>query len=172
MSSNYTTTTTISDTFTITHAKHIASKVATDLLRFQRFYGSPSNHWISMYEKELTIFLKYDAVDEVVYGFKRNGLWTMASARYVALPGGSVIVDDDPGRVRPEFNVTNSFFTSFLTNSSRWWSLSASERARIQSDLPFQRTVGNSPVLERGYWDGDRNYVAAGRGLSRSTVRI
>ena len=39
MSSNYTTTTTISDTFTITHAKHIASKVATDLLRFQRFYG-------------------------------------------------------------------------------------------------------------------------------------
>ena len=31
-----------------------------------------------MYEEELTILLKYDAVDEVVYGFKRNDLWTMA----------------------------------------------------------------------------------------------
>ena len=172
MSISYTTTTTDSDTFTISHAKYIASKVATDLLRFQRFYGSPNDQWIDMYEEELAILLKYDAVDEVVYGFKRNDLWTMASVRYVALPGGSIKSDDDPGKLRPGFNVANAFFTSFLTFSSRWGSLSALDRARIERDFPFQRTVGNSPNLETGYWTDDRNYFAGGRGLGRSTVRI
>ena len=30
-------------TFTITHARHMAAKVATDLKRIQRFYGKPSD---------------------------------------------------------------------------------------------------------------------------------
>jgi hypothetical protein len=44
MSSSYTTTDT--ESFTLVHARYIASKVATDLKRFQRFYGSPSDAWI------------------------------------------------------------------------------------------------------------------------------
>ena len=169
--SSYTTTGTISDTFTITHARHIASKVATDLLRFQRFYGSPNNHRIDLYEAELTILLKYDAVDTVIYGFQRNGLWTMASARYVALPGGSIRTDDDPGKIRPGFDVRNASFASFLTYSSRWWNLSATVRAHIKSELPFPRGSGSSSGLETGSWAEDRNYSAGGRGLGRSTVR-
>ena len=152
MNSSYTSTGTISDTFTVAHAKRIASKVATDLLRFQRFYGSPSNYWINRYEAELIVLLEYDAVDIMVYGFQRNGLWTMASARYVALPGGSIQVDDDPGKVRPGFDVSGASFASFLTYSSRWWSLSATSRENIQNELPFQRTVGSSSGLETGYW--------------------
>ena len=170
MSSSYTTTDTTSNTFTIAHAKYIASKVATDLLRFQRFYRSPSDAWIDKYEAELTVLLKYDAVDEVVYGFKRNGFWTMASARYVALPGGSIRVDDDPGKIRPGLDVSGASFTSFLTYSSRWFALSPAERANIEHDLPFSRTTQNTPGLEAGYWAEDRNYVAGGRGLGRSTV--
>lgn len=171
MSSSYTTTGTTSDTFTITHARHIASKVATDLKRFQRFYLSPSDEWIDKYEAELAVLLKYDAVDEVVYGFKRNALWTMASARYVALPGGSIQVDDDPGKIRSGFDVSGASFTSFLTYSSRWSAISPTERANIERELPFQRTTQNTPGLEAGYWADDRNYVAGGRGLGRSTVR-
>ena len=30
-------------TFTVTHARHLASKIATDLKRIQRFYKRPSN---------------------------------------------------------------------------------------------------------------------------------
>lgn len=164
---SYTTT----DTFTITHARHIASKVATDLLRFQRFYKSPNNHWINLYEEELTILLKYDAVDTVIYGFKRNGLWTMASARYVALPGGSIRTDDDPGKIRPGFDVRSASFSSFLAYSSRWWDLSETARAQIKRELPFQRGIGSSSGLEAGHWAQDRNYSAGGRGLGRSTVR-
>ena len=168
---SYTTTDTISDTFTITHARHIASKVATDLLRFQRFYGAPSNKRIDMFEAELVVLLKYDAVDTMIYGFKRNGLWTMASARYVALPGGSIRTDDDPGKIRPGFDVRNASFSSFLTYSSRWWNLSETARAQIKRELPFQRGFGSSSGLETGHWAQDRNYSAGGRGLGRSTVR-
>ena len=75
--SSYTTTET--STFTITHARYIASKVATDLKRFQRFYGSPSDDLINRYEGELAGLLKHDAVDNVVYGLQRISLWTPAS---------------------------------------------------------------------------------------------
>ena len=168
--SSYTRTGTSSDTFTTTHARQIASKVATDLLRFQRFYGFPTDHWINSYEAELTILLKYDAVDTVIYGFQRNGRWTMASARYVALPGGVIRADDDPGKIRPRFDVTNAHFRSFLTYSSNWLRFPITTRTAIERELPFQRAAGSSPALERGQWVGDRNYYAGGRGLGRSTV--
>lgn len=169
MSTSYTTSGT--ETFSLTHAKYIASKVAADLLRFQRFYGSPSTSSIDDYEAELAVLLNHDAVDSVVYGFKRNGLWTMASVRYVALPGGTIQADDDPGKIRPNYDVTGASFTSFLTYSSNWNSLTTEQRDRIKRELPFQRTTDNTPGLEIGYWADDRNYVAGGRGLGRSTVR-
>ena len=45
-------------TFTITHARHIAAKVATDLKRMQRFYGEPSDIRIKNYETEVIELLK------------------------------------------------------------------------------------------------------------------
>jgi len=35
-----------SASFTVTHARHMASKVATDLKRLQRFYGYPPHQFI------------------------------------------------------------------------------------------------------------------------------
>lgn len=166
--SSYTTTGT--ETFTLTHAKHIAAKVATDLQRFYRLYGKPSLTEIDAYQEELTILLKYDALDSVVYGFKRNGLWTMASARYVALPGGAMEVDDDPGRIKPNHDVSGSHFSSFLCYSSRFFALSPGERAAIMEQIPVNRETTDVPGLERGAWTADRNYAAGGRGLGRSTV--
>lgn len=167
--SSYSLTTT--QTSSITDAKYLASKVATDLARFKRFYGSPSDKEISDYETELTVLLKNDAVDNVVYGFKRNGLWTLASVRYVAFPGGVLQVDDDPGRIRANLDVTGASFGSFLTYSSKWQGCSTEDRARIRSQLPFDRTTGNSPNLELGQWVQDKNYSSGGLGLGRSTVR-
>ena len=159
------------ETFTVTHARYIASKVATDLKRFQRFYESPSDTWIDNYEGELVGLLKYEAIDNVVYGFKRNGLWTPASVRYRALPGGSLAADDDPGKIRPGIDVAGASFTSFLSYSSSWFALPSSERDKIEQTLPFQRSSGTAPGLETGYWADDLNYLAGGRGLGRSTVR-
>lgn len=159
-------------TSTITDAKYLASKVATDLARFQRFYGRPSDKDIADYEAELTMLLKHDAVDHVVYGFKRNGLWTLASVRYVAMPGGVLQVDDDPGRIRANLDVAGASFTSFLSYSSKWFARSEEDRARVKTLLPFSRTTGNSPDLELGQWVQDKNYSSGGLGLGRSTVRI
>ena len=137
MSSSYTTIGTISKTFTIVHAKRIASKVATDLLRFKRFYGSPSDKWINLYEAELIVLLKYDAVDTVIYGFQRNGRWTRASAKYVALPGGSIHADDDPGKIRPGLDVRNARFMSCLTYSFRWWRRSLDGAGKHRKRVAF-----------------------------------
>ena len=167
--SSYTTTGT--ETFTLTHAKHIAAKVATDLQRFFRLYGKPSLAAIDDYQQELTILLKYDAIDSVVYGFKRNGLWTMVSTRYVALPGGAMEVDDDPGRIKPNHDVSGAHFSSFLSYSSRWFAMPQSERDAIKQQIPVNRGTTDVPGLERGTWTADLNYAAGGRGLGRSTVR-
>jgi hypothetical protein len=47
-----------SSTFTVTHARHMAAKVATDLKRMQRFYGSPSDESIASYEAEATEMIR------------------------------------------------------------------------------------------------------------------
>lgn len=164
-------TTTQTSSFTITHARYIASKVATDLKRFQRFYGAPGDEMIDRYEGELAGLLKHDAIDNVVYGFQRNSLWTPASIRYRAIPGGTLMADDDPGKIRPGIDVSGARFTSFLSYSSAWSNLTQAERDSIENALPIQRSDGSPPALESGAWTDDLSYSAGGRGLGRSSVR-
>ena len=78
--------TTTSNTFTLTHAKRIASKVATDLMRFRRYYGKPALSSIDEYEEELVVLLKHDVLKEVAYGFRKNGKWITA-IKYQAIDG-------------------------------------------------------------------------------------
>ena len=47
-----------STSFTITHARHMAAKVATDLKRMQRLYGLPGDAAIAQYESEVIALLK------------------------------------------------------------------------------------------------------------------
>jgi len=164
---------TASTSFTITHARYLASKVATDLKRLQGLYRSydPSDAEIDSYEAELTYLLKHDAVGSVVYGYQRNGVWTPACVRYTVDASGSIQADDDPGKIRPGHDITGAVFTSFLSYSSSWSNRTATERVTIESNSPLQRTSGSSPDLERGYWTDDRSYSAGGRGVARSTVK-
>lgn len=160
-----------SETFTIVHARHIASKVATDLKRIQRFYAVPADSDIDAYEAELVELLKNDVVDEITYGFKRDGRWTEVAVRYKAIAGGALSTDDDPGKIRPGLDISNASFGSFLSYNSKWDRLSATEKAAIRKACPFQRSDGSSPLLEAGYWADDLKYSAGGRGIGRSTVR-
>ncbi len=56
MTGSYTQSST--STFTITHARHMAAKLAADLKRMQRFYGAPSDDRIAAYETEVVELLK------------------------------------------------------------------------------------------------------------------
>lgn len=161
--------TTTSVTFSYTHARKIASKVATDLLRFRDFYGKPLFLDIDDYEGELVELLKHDAINHVTYGFKRNGEW-IAAVKYHAV-NGALISDDLPGRLRAGADVAGANFTSFLSYSSSWCNRSEADKERIRKLLPFRRITGHEPGVKNGYWSQDLNYVAGGRGLSRSSIR-
>jgi len=159
------------ETFTVLHARYLASKVATDLQRFQRFYGSPSDLHINSYEAELVHLLSEDVVETVVYGFKRQERWTEAAVRYRAVPGGVLVTNDDPGKIRPGIDITGAHFASFLEYNAKWWAHSTTKRESIRAQLPFVRGSGDVPSLERGYWTDDLTYTAGGRSLGRSSVR-
>ena len=163
-------------TFSVTHARHIAAKVATDLKRIQRLYGQysggePSDKRITEYETEIIALLKGGYLREVTYGFKRDGKWIEPSLRYTARELSDASAhDDDPGRIRPGSDISGASLYSFLTYSAAWDTLSAAEKDTFKKALPFQRVTASEPGVN-GYMSADRIYSAGGRALDRASVR-
>jgi len=160
-------------TFTVTHARHMAAKVAADLKRIQRLY-SPNgltDQDIADYEAELIAMLKAGYLEKVTYGYQRNGDWIEPSLTYTAkdLMGGSAN-DDDPGKIRPNQDVSGASFTSYLTYSSTYLALGEAAKESFKSGLAVKRVTKPTPGVS-GYLIDDRTYSAGGRALSRQTVR-
>ena len=168
MSSSFTVTGT--GTFTVTHARHLAAKIAADLLRIQRLYGEPANWLITAYQAEAVALLKAGYLGSVSYGYKRNGAWIEPSLHYTASDLSGLGVDDDPGRVRAGANIAGASFYSYLTYSPAWDALGLAERERFKSSLPFRRVGAFAPGVD-GYMHADRTYSAGGLALNRCSVR-
>lgn len=169
MSYSYTATET--KTFTVTHARHLAAKVATDLKRLQRLYGELSDARIEEFEGEATELLRQGYLQSVTYGFQRDGNWIEPTLRYTARELADDVNDDDPGRVRPGANVAGASFYSYLIYTPAWHALPAQQREAINRQLPVQRTGADEPQVEGGYFADDRNYSSGGRSLARASVR-
>lgn len=162
---------TVEATFTVIHARRMACKVATDLKRIQRFYGSPSDAEIAAYEAEVVEFLSGGYLERVTYGFRRNGTFIEPTLRYTAQDlGFGSTTDDDPGRVRPGANIAGARFGSFLVCNSVWNGLSSTVREAVERRLPFTRTTGDEPNAV-GFYSQDLTYSAGGRALQRSSLR-
>lgn len=160
-----------STSFTVTHARHMAAKVATDLKRMQRLYGSPSDLNIANYETEIVALLKAGYLNTVCYGYRRDEQWVEPTLRYTAKDlAGAAANDDDPGRVRPGADITGASFYSFLTYTSAWFQLPADLREIFENNLPFQRHNAAEPSVN-GYFSSDRTYSAGGQALNRDSVR-
>lgn len=158
-------------TFTVTHARHMAAKVAADLKRMQRMYGYPTDLWIEKYEAEVTALLKAGYLGTVTYGFRRNDNWVEPTLRYTARDlQGTTANDDDPGKISPGVNVAGATFHSYLTYSSAWDALSYPQREQFKAELPFQRGGAPEPAVS-GYLVDDRTYSAGGKSLGRSSVK-
>lgn len=169
MSSTITLTET--ETFTITHARYLATKVSTDLKRMQRFYEEPSDERIAKYERELIALLKAGYLGKIIYGFRKNGCWV--GLRLVYTPrnlNGMLAEDDDPGGIRPEESVAGANFGSYLTYSSAWQRLSDTERDKFERSLPFCRQGALEPA-DTGDLVEDRTYSSGGRALDRVIKR-
>lgn len=169
MSSSFTITE--ASTFTVTHARHMAAKVATDLKRMQRFYGKPSDTAIAEYESEATELIKGGYLGTVTYGYMRDDNWIEPTLRYTARDlSGSTANDDDPGKVRPGADVSGASFYSYLTYTAAWYRLSATEQDAFKRQMPFYRGGAPEPGID-GYLSDDRTYSAGGRALERASVR-
>ena len=160
-----------SESFTVTHARHMVAKVATDLKRMQRLYGGPSDTSIAQYEAEIIEFMKAGYLGAVWYGYRRDGNWIEPTLRYTARDlASSNANDDDPGRVRPGADITGAKFYSYLTYSSAWNNTTTAERAAFEKRLPFQRNGAPEPGVS-GYMSDDRTYSAGGKALNRASLR-
>lgn len=160
-----------STTFTVTHARHMAAKIATDLKRMQRLYGQPSDRQITQFEEEAVAMMKAGYLADVTYGFKRNGQWIEPTLKYAARDlAGASAGDDDPGRVLPGKDISGATFGSFMNYSTAYFLLSDTEKTKFEGDLPVQRTTSSEPTIN-GYLASDRTYSAGGRALDRSSVR-
>lgn len=157
-------------TFTVTNARHMAAKVATDLKRIQRFYGKPDDSEIAKYEEEVTLLIRAGYLGEIAYGFKRDGRWIEPTIRYESRDPGDAQRDDDPGRIKPGANIAGASFASFLSYSPAWQRAAPAVKEAFARSLPFQRVSGEEPGIT-GYLSNDLTYSSGGRQLVRSSVR-
>lgn len=160
-----------STTFTVTHARQIATKISADLKRMQRFYGYPSDADIASYETEVIELLKAGYFGTLTVGFLRGGQWVEPTLRYTSRDlAGMASSDDDPGRVPPGCDVSGTSFHNYLTYSAAWDTLSQREKEAFKGRLPFQRVGMPAPAVN-GYLVDDKTYSAGGRALNRSSVK-
>ena len=89
--SSYSYTVAETQTFSVTHARHMAAKVATDLRRMQRFYGYPSDADIEAYEEELVVFLKAGYLGRSLMVFRKI---ITGSSRPFDIPQATCLVQE------------------------------------------------------------------------------
>ncbi len=168
MPSSFTTTYTAS--FTRTHARYLASKVAADMRQMNMFYGKPEFQMIEDYITELTELLVGGYLSSVDYGFQRNGNWVVA-LNYVVRSDGTLDTDDRAGRVPFGVDVTGAYWGSYLRTNTAWSALSQTEREQVQRLIPINRPSAPEPGVESGIWIEDKRYYSTGTALSRRTFK-
>ena len=85
MAYTYTTT----ETFTLTHARRLAAKVAADMHQCQRLYGHLTDTEIEEYQQELTVLLVDGYIRSYEFGFKKDGR-RVVSWHYTVSPSGDL----------------------------------------------------------------------------------
>lgn len=166
--STYTNTT--SATFTITHARHLSSKIAADLRVCSNYYKNPSESLISDLEEELVVLLKGGYVSTYEFGFEKNGK-RIVGCKYDVRCDGSITTDDRAGKIYPYADISAASFYCFLSYSSAWSVLNIEQRSRIKASYKIQRTDGSAPTDGNGYWTNDKTYSSGGTVLRRGTFR-
>ena len=164
---SYSYTQSATNTFILTHAKHMAAKFAADLKRMQRLYGAPSDTHIIELEAEVIALLQGGYLDVLTCGFKRAGQFIMPTLRYTAKDlAGSTGANDDPGLIPPRADVQGATFHSYLIRTQKWHQLPQAQK----DACPHSRSSAPEPSV-KGYLLPDKIYSAGGKALDRSSLR-
>jgi hypothetical protein len=153
-------------TFTIAHARHIASRIAGDLRLMSRYYSYPPVDKIDDYLEEIAQLLAKGYMEAVEFGYKRADGGRVFTLRYEVLDDGT-LSDDRAGGVTAGYDVSNAKSFNHLWHSRKWWGLSQAERDRFEAGLPVQRTGQPEPTDGDGFWCEDRSYSSGGRSVRR-----
>ena len=168
MSSTYS----VTESFTITHAKYLASKVAADLYHCFRFYGQPSEDWIRRYEEELAVMLAGKYVQSYEFGFKLNEkrvlTWQYNVNSSGDLVGGK---DDRSGGIYSRATISGASDYNIMSCTQAWWNLTEAEREAVSAKHAIRRSNGSLPGDGTGYWQTDRTYSSSGVAIERRTFR-
>ncbi len=165
---SYSITTTTTDTFTLTNARYLASKVITDLQLCSYRYGNPYESSLNDYQEELTELLRGRYLKTYEFGYKKNGM-RVVSWFYTVNPSGIISSNDRPGGIFRKADILGATYFNFITYSEKWKSLKYEDQQRIKDNLPIQRTNGESPQDGAGYWIEDKNYHSGGCSVGRKT---
>ncbi len=156
--------------WTVTNARYVTSKIAADLDLVRAHYGWPSAELVTSFAEEAAQLLARRYLGSVEYGAKVDGVVVFA-LRYEARSDGSLSVDDRPGRIPIGLDLAGATFYSWLMHSLEWAKLGPAEQAVFESGLPIQRSTGSEPNHGYGTWDNQRTYSSNGEGVARSTFR-
>lgn len=168
---SFTMTRTASESFTLTYAKYLASKVTSDMWRCKQLYNRPTEDQINNYGTELALMLRDGYVEAYEFGFQKEDQ-RLLSWRYTVDSSGNLNASDDrPGGVVAGVAVSDAAFFNQMTWSAAWFDLSQEERDRISTGLPIKRVTKDGPKDGLGYWVEDRSYTSNGVSLSRKTFR-
>jgi len=163
-------TRTVSDSFTLTNSKHLASKVTTDMWRCQQIYGQPSPASINDYGTELALRVRDNFVSKYEFGFQIEDNRLLAW-RYTVVSGDLTATDDRPGRIISGVDISKARFFNQLTCSSKWFALSEKEQQEWEAFYPVKRVNKDGPKDGNGYWQRDLQYSSNGVLLPRETFR-
>jgi hypothetical protein len=157
---------TLSETFSITHARHIASRLAGDMRLMNAYYDYPSLSSIDDYLEEIAELLAKGYLATFEIGFKRDGR-RVFSLRYEVLADGT-LSDSRSGGVPAGHDVSGAEHLNYVTYSTKWSLLSEDERAAFKETLPVHRSYGPEPTDGNGRWVAeDRTYASGGAGVRR-----
>ena len=166
-------TRTVSESFTLTQAKYLASKVAADMRRCQQIYGNPSDADINDYGTELAILLRDGYVSTYEFGYVRSvDDERVLTWRYSVNSAGDLVSDNRPGRIISGVNITGATMRNRLCHSSAWFKLTAAERIAVEQAMPFQRTGRADYGSSLGTWVSDLSYSATGVVMNRQTFKL
>ncbi|QDV85400.1 hypothetical protein [Planctomycetes bacterium TBK1r] len=162
---------TASATFTITHAKHLASKIAADLNACSRLHGNPSVAAVENYNAELVELFRYGYLSRYEFGFKRDEKRVL-SWSYEVSTSGNIETDERAGKMSAYVDLGGTTFFNYAWYSSKYNSLASDQQSTFKDSHPVNRTSGDPPSDGLGSWSGtEKNYSAGGTGVSRQSFR-
>jgi hypothetical protein len=166
MSYSYTTT----ESFTRTHARKLAAKVAADMHQCLRFYGHPTETQIENYQQELVVLLHGGYIKSYEFGYKTKDERRVVSWHYTVSPSGD-LEGGRSGGLYPSADISDAVSFNFLTYSSEWFALSQAEKDKVKAQYLVRRTDGSPPRDGNGYWDSSRHYASGGVAVIRKEFR-